>query len=181
MTQIDKEAVDRAWRQIASVIAVLSNADQDNAATMLMGAETTLRAALDAAEAEQKRLARMFHDATEQCIAAEAQNRNLGDMVHKRGNDLAEVRDKLKKAEAEKRLAVAAAYERAAVVVDRRKSILEVGTELSSRILALSDTDALAEYAEKVREEERERCAEIAFNYNTEGAGEIADAIREDK
>jgi histidinol-phosphate/aromatic aminotransferase/cobyric acid decarboxylase-like protein len=52
---------------------------------------------------------------------------------------------------------VAAAYEKAA---DRAWK--DSGPTLSKAIHALSDTDALAEYVEKVRADERERCAKIA-------------------
>jgi hypothetical protein len=90
MNKIDKQAVKRLSRtmhlygshwKVGNVFSEQRAADCDKAAETLL----TLLAALD---------------------AAEAQNRKLGDMVHKRGNDLAEVRHQLKRAEAEKRAAV---------------------------------------------------------------------------
>jgi uncharacterized protein YPO0396 len=86
--------------------------------TMWLEAKTlrTLCAALDAAERSIKhkdqalehmgQLVERLEAAEAALDAAEAQNRKLGDMVHKRGNDLAEVRHQLKRAEAEKRAAV---------------------------------------------------------------------------
>jgi len=52
---------------------------------------------------------------------------------------------------------VKAALERAATVVDRRKSIIEVGTELSNRIRALADDpEVVAGIVEQVEEENDE-------------------------
>jgi hypothetical protein len=70
------------------------------------------------------------------------------------------VRAALDAAEARERAAVAAAYEKAA---DRAWK--DSGPTLSRAIRALSDTDALAEYVEKVRAEERERCLQLVEEY----------------
>lgn len=89
--------------------------------------------------------------------------------------------------EAEKRAAVAAAYAHVADVVE--EYLDEHGDVDLQTIRDLSDTDALAQYAEKVRAEELERCAQIAEDwlpkhlssdpYNWPDA--IAAAIRGDK
>jgi hypothetical protein len=89
-------------------------------------------------------------------------------------------------AEAEKRAAVAAAYEKAA---DRAWK--DSGPTLSKAIHALSDTDALAEYVERVRADERERCAKIADKitrelrdggdiYSSQDTEAVAAAIRQE-
>jgi hypothetical protein len=74
-------------------------------------------------------------------------------------------------AEARERAAVAAAYEGAErraryyerIVSRSERAAYGLGrAEAADAIRALSDTDALAEYVEKVRAEERERCAKIA-------------------
>jgi hypothetical protein len=73
-------------------------------------------------------------------------------------------------AEARERAAVAAAYEKAAASLEERGSdgwaehvMADYASVNADAIRALSDTDALAEYAEKVRAEERERCAKIGY------------------
>jgi len=72
------------------------------------------------------------------------------------------LRAALDTAEAEKRAAVAAAYEKAAALCFRMSDIYSTDSHhrlaqtagiCGEGIRALSDTDALAEYAEKVREE----------------------------
>jgi hypothetical protein len=84
-------------------------------------------------------------------------------------------------AEAEKRAAVAAAYEKAKEVCQLVESAagkrhresgddvdlgyVSAATVIKRRIDALSGTDALAEYVEKVRAEERERCLQLVEEY----------------
>jgi hypothetical protein len=70
-------------------------------------------------------------------------------------------------AEAEKRAAVAAAYEKAACsLVDWRFHGPVHVVAQADDIRALADTDALAEYVERERAEERERCAKIADEFS---------------
>jgi hypothetical protein len=93
---------------------------------------------------------------------------------------LLSLRATLDAAEAEKRAAVEAAYEKAAQKADYHLDRVKphhpdepgpdkvaygygnAALNIAVAIRALSDTDALAEYTEKVRAEERERCAKIA-------------------
>jgi hypothetical protein len=75
-------------------------------------------------------------------------------------------------AEARERAAVAAAYEKAAASLEERGSdgwaehvMADYASVNADAIRALSDTDALAEYVEKVRAEERERCLQLVEEY----------------
>jgi hypothetical protein len=73
-------------------------------------------------------------------------------------------------AEAEKRAARSAAYEKAATrcfklseiySADGRHKLAETAHTCAEAIRALADTDALAEYVERERAEERERCLNL--------------------
>jgi hypothetical protein len=71
-------------------------------------------------------------------------------------------------AEARERAAVAAAYEKAAASLEERGSdgwaenvMAEYASVNAEAIRALADTDALAEYVERERAEERERCLNL--------------------
>jgi hypothetical protein len=97
-------------------------------------------------------------------------------------------------AEAEKRAAVAAAYKKAARAIDCRCIDCcaiypaKCPKQLAHTIRALSDTDALAEYAEKVRAEAYKEGWRFAYT-QWERTGSVPDpeyvphsvAIREDK
>jgi hypothetical protein len=151
MTRIDKQAVKRLsktmhwygnhWK-VGDIFSEQRAADCDRVAATLL----TLLAALTETE-----IARDFHIKSVDKVVEDA-------------------RSALDAAEARERAAVAAAYEKAAASLEERGSdgwaehvMADYASVNADAIRALSDTDALAEYVEKERTAERERCAKIGY------------------
>ena len=76
--------------------------DMDDEATMADDVERTARLLERHSAGHMIEGARMLRALSARLAEAEAQTKKLGDMYHKRGNDLAEARHKLKKAERER-------------------------------------------------------------------------------
>jgi hypothetical protein len=150
MTQIDKEAVERYTLD-------------DNGGMMLRSYGewvhySEYRAVLDAAKAEKRAIEASFEPVLHWYQSDEEHMRPIEDRVADAVADLQEDRAENIKSKAEKRAAVAAVCKTAAQI---GKSAAYLYSDPTDAILALADTDALAEYTEKVRAEERERCLNL--------------------
>jgi septal ring factor EnvC (AmiA/AmiB activator) len=170
MTQIDKESVERLCHHIHNAC------DCQFGITDIEGTLRALRAALDAAEAERQKMERENQLQAEEIDKTRRRSDKWQSMVldcdeylkpdetprQRMDRDHAEslalmklyqaALERAEAAEARERAAVAAAYEKAAAEVQEWAELVGVqNSPLPDAIRALLDTDALAEYVERVR------------------------------